>query len=73
MKELITIAASFLIVVAFAMYMFIGNQKHTTAVLDAKQLNEVVQKNRQELMQEIDALKLHIRETDSIFHQRRGE
>lgn len=73
MKELITIATSFIIVVAFAMYMFIGNQKHTTAVMEAKELNEVVEKNRQELMQEITALKQHIHETDSIFHKRNGE
>lgn len=73
MKELVTIATSFIIVVAFAMYMFIGNQKHTTAVMETKQLNEVVENNRQELMKEIEALKEHIRETDSIFHKRNGQ
>jgi peptidoglycan hydrolase CwlO-like protein len=72
MKELIAVSASFLIVVALAFYMYTGNEKHTTAVIKNKELNEVVEKNYSELKAELESLKLHIAETDSIYH-RKGE
>lgn len=72
MKELIAVCASFLIVVALAFYMYAGNEEHTTAVIKNKELNEVVETNYSELKSELDALKLHIAQTDSIYH-RKGE
>ena len=36
MKELITVVAGFLIVVALALFMYVGNQKHTTSVIQNK-------------------------------------
>lgn len=68
MKELIAVAASFLIVVAMAFYMYAGNEKHTTAVIKNRELNEVVEKNYSELKSELDSLKHHIQVTDSIYH-----
>ena len=73
MKELITIASGFIIVVGLALFMYIGNQKHTTALMENKELNEVVEKNHLELKAEIEALKQHARETDSIYHKKSKE
>ncbi len=73
MKELITVASAFVIVVGLALFMYSGNQKHTTAVHQLKELNEIVEKNNNELREEIIVLKSHIRETDSIFHNRKTE
>lgn len=69
MKELITIAASFLVVVALAFYMYVSNQKHSIAVTETKKIEELVVKNHDELKQEIEALKEHIRVMDSIYHK----
>lgn len=73
MRELVTVASAFVIVVGLAIFMYTGNQKHTTAVMENKELNEVVQKNYDELKAEIDALKAHIAEVDSIYHKRTNE
>jgi hypothetical protein len=73
MRELVTVASAFVIVVGLAIFMYSGNQKHTTAVMEAKELKEVVDKNHDELMLEINALKAHIAETDSIYHKRTNE
>lgn len=73
MKELVTVASGFIIVVGLALFMYIGNQKHTNAVMQNKELNEVVEKNHSELKSEIEALKQHIRETDSIYHKKSKE
>jgi hypothetical protein len=73
MKELITVASGFIIVVALALFMFIGNQKHTISVMQNKELNDVVEKNQLELKTEIETLKLHIREIDSIYHKKTSE
>jgi len=43
MKELVTVAASFVIVVGLAIYMYEGNQKHTTAVNKNNDLEQVVE------------------------------
>ena len=69
MKELITIAASFLVVVALAFYMYVSNQKHSIAVTEAKKVEEIVVKNHDELKQEIEDLREHIRVMDSIYHK----
>lgn len=73
MKELITVAASFVIVVALAIYMYEGNQKHTTAVVKNNDLEQVVEKNHEELKEELESLKTHIAEVDSIYHKRTNE
>jgi len=73
MKELVTVAASFVIVVGLAIYMYEGNQKHTTAVNKNNDLEQVVEKNHEELKQELETLKLHIAEVDSIYHKKINE
>lgn len=73
MKELITVAASFLIVVALAFYMYVANEKHSTAVIQTQELNSIVEKNNEELKAEIEAIKLHIAEVDSIYHKKVNE
>lgn len=69
MKELVTIAASFLVVVALAFYMYVSNQKHSIAVIENKKLEEVVNKNHDELKQELEELKGHVLLMDSIYHK----
>lgn len=73
MKELVTVASAFIIVVGLAIFMYSGNQKHTTAVMKNQELNEVVEKNYQELKAEIEALKVHSAEIDSIYHKKVNE
>ena len=70
MKELITVAASFLIIVALAFYMYVNTQKNSIAIMKSNELQELVKSNQEELKAEILALKLHIAETDSIYHQK---
>lgn len=73
MKELITVASGFIIVVGLALFMYIGNQKHTTAVMQNKELNDVVEKYNSEIKAELEAIKQHLRETDSIYHKKTSE
>lgn len=69
MKELITIAISFLIVVALALYMYISTQKHSIAVLETQELKELVQKNHEQIKQEVEELRAHVHNMDSIYHK----
>lgn len=73
MKELITVAASFLIVVALAFYMYVANEKHSVAVIKTEELNQVVEKKYEELKLEIEAVKAHASEIDSIYHKKTNE
>jgi hypothetical protein len=73
MKELITVASAFIIVVGLALFMYTGNQKHTNAVISNQELKEIVEKNYEEHKAELEAIKLHLNETDSIFHKRNVE
>lgn len=73
MKELITIAASFVIVVALALYMYVGNKEHTIAAQEGRAIMTQVEKNNQELKAEINRLKEHIDSTDRIFHNKKTE
>lgn len=73
MKELITVASAFIIVVGLALFMYTGNQKHTNAVISSQELKEVVEKNYQEHKAELEAIKLHLNETDSIYHKKIAE
>jgi hypothetical protein len=68
MKEFITIAVSFLLVVGFAFYMFISNKEHSMSVTENRKTHELVIQNHEELKNEIELLKNHIRMTDSIYH-----
>lgn len=70
MKELVTVAASFVIVVGLAIYMYEGNQKHNTEVIKNHDLEQVVEKNHEELKQELENIKIHIAEVDSIYHKK---
>ena len=73
MKELITIAASFVIVVALALYMYIGNREHSIAVSQGNDIKVEMEKVKEELQLQIDELKAHIDSTDMIFHNRKTE
>ena len=73
MRELVTVAAAFMIVTGLAIFMYSGNQKHTTAVMETRELNTVVEKNRADIQSQIDELKAHIAETDSIYHKKTNE
>ena len=73
MKELITVAVSFILVVGLALFMFIGNQKHTTAIMENQRLRELVDSNHNDVKMEISEIKAHLHETDSIFHKRNNE
>ena len=69
MRELVTVAAAFVIVVALAFYMYIGAQKHSTLVFETKELHEVVEKNNEDLKAELNALRIHVEAMDSIYHK----
>ena len=69
MKELVTIAASFLVVVALAFYMYVSNQKHSIAVIENQRLEEVVKNNHDDLKQELEELRTHVKLMDSIYHK----
>ncbi len=73
MKEMITVAASFLIVVALAFYMYVSTQKHSIAVVETQKLEEKVSKNYEELKSEVAWLKQHTRQVDSIFHKNKNQ
>lgn len=73
MKELITVAASFVIVVGLALFMYVGNKDHSTAVLKAQELKELLdtnQKQVEDLKIELELLKQHVYEMDSIYHKK---
>lgn len=73
MRELVTVAAAFVIVVALAFYMYVGAQKHSTLVIETKELNTIVEKNNLELKEELNSLRLHVEKMDSIYHKRTNE
>lgn len=70
---MITVAASFLIVVALAFYMYVSTQKHSIAVVETQKLEEKVSKNHEELKNELVWLRQHIHEVDSIFHKNKNQ
>ncbi len=73
MKELITVAASFVIVVGLALFMYVGNKDHSTAVIKNQELKEVVdssQKQIEDLKIELELLKQHVQDMDSIYHKK---
>lgn len=73
MRELITVSAAFIIVTCLALFMYVGNQKHTSEVLKTKELNELVDRNHDELKTELDAIKAHMAQVDSIYHKKLSE
>jgi len=70
MRDFITIACAFLVVVALAFYMYVSNQKNSTSVKEAKKLEELFIKNNEDLKKEIEQLKRHIQLIDSIYHNK---
>jgi len=73
MKELITIASSFVIVVGLALFMFISNQSHTISLkknVDVQQLYEEQKKEIERLNIELQDIKLHSQMIDSMFHKK---
>jgi hypothetical protein len=70
MRELVTVASAFVIVVGLAFYMYVGAQKHSTLVFETKELHEVVEKNDSEMRQELEALRAHVEKMDSIYHKK---
>jgi len=70
MRDFITIAAAFLVVVALAFYMYVSNQKNSTSLKEAKKVEELMIKNDENLKNEIEQLKNHIHMMDSIYHNK---
>jgi peptidoglycan hydrolase CwlO-like protein len=70
MRDFITIAAAFLVVVALAFYMYVSNQKNSTSLKEAKKVEELMIKNYENLKNEIEQLKNHIHMMDSIYHNK---
>ena len=73
MKELITIASSFIIVVGLALYMFVSNQSHSTAVkqnADIQALYEQQQIEIDNLKAEIEAINIHADSVDALYHKK---
>jgi peptidoglycan hydrolase CwlO-like protein len=68
MRDFITIASAFLVVVALAFYMYVSNQSNSTSLKEAKKVEEIMIKNDEDLRKEIDELKNHIHKMDSIYH-----
>lgn len=72
MKELITIATAFIIVVALALFLYISTEKHSTSIIEINKMDEVITKNNErydEMKVELEALKAHVFEMDSIYHK----
>jgi len=68
MRDFITIASAFLVVVALAFYMYVSNQSNSTSLKEAKKVEELMIKNDENLKNEIEQLKNHIHMMDSIYH-----
>lgn len=75
-KELITIAVSFILVVALAMYMFISQQKNNNMVKETILVKELIEKQTAEIQQSnaeikaaIDSLDARMDATDEKYHQ----
>lgn len=73
MRELITIASSFVIVVGLALFMFISNQSHTISVkknVEVQELYEQQQKEIERLNIELENIKSHSQMIDSLYHKK---
>jgi hypothetical protein len=69
MKEFITIAVAFFLVVSLALYMYISNHKSNIPTIQYEQLKEVIKDNEQ-LKLELKELKNQIHLTDSLYHKK---
>lgn len=69
MKEFVTIASAFLVVVGLAFYMYVSNQKHSISIKNDEKIEEMMTKNDNEIRKEIQILKAHIYIIDSIYHK----
>jgi cell division protein FtsN len=70
MKEFITIVVAFILVVALALYMYIGNKKSDVSIIQYKNVQEALIKDNQDLKRELLELKNQVHLTDSIYHKK---
>jgi cell division protein FtsN len=70
MKEFITIVVAFILVVALALYMYIGNKKSDVSIIQYENVQEALIKDNEELKRELQELKNQVHLTDSIYHKK---
>ena len=70
MKEFITIVLAFILVVALALYMYIGNKKSDISIIQYENVQEILIKDNEELKSELQELKKQVRITDSLYHKK---
>lgn len=69
MKEFITIAVAFFLVIGLSFYMYISNQKSNNSIIEYEKLQMQLEKDNEELKIELKELKNHISKIDSIYHK----
>jgi cell division protein YceG involved in septum cleavage len=70
MKEFITIVLAFILVVALALYMYIGNKKSDISIIKYENVQEILIKDNEELKRELKELKKQVHITDSLYHKK---
>jgi hypothetical protein len=70
MKEFITIVVAFILVVALSLYMYIGNKKSDTSIIQYEDVQKVLIKDNEELKRELAELKKQVNLTDSLYHKK---
>jgi cell division protein FtsN len=70
MKEFITIIIAFILVVALALYMYIGNKKSDISIIQYENVQELLIKDNEELKRELKELKKQVNLTDSLYHKK---
>jgi peptidoglycan hydrolase CwlO-like protein len=69
MKEFITIAVAFFLVIALSFYMYISNSKSNSSMVTYEKLQIQLEKDNEQLKFELNELKNHISKIDSIYHK----
>ena len=69
MKEFITVAVAFILVIGLSMYMYMSNQKHTISMTESQKIKELIMEKNEELRSELEELKNHVHITDSLYHK----
>jgi cell division protein FtsN len=69
MKEFITIVVAFILVVALALYMYIGNKKSDISILQYENVQQALIKDNEELKSDLKELENHVHIMDSIYHK----
>ena len=70
MKEFITIIIAFILVVALALYMYIGNKKSDISIIQYENVQKVLIKDNEDLKRELQELKNQVHITDSLYHKK---